>query len=378
MTGSNALLIATLSSAFFAGVLLGLLRNLKAALAEHLGTTERRVQRLRAVFSLLLVPMMLVSGLLIDKWGLQPVLIAGSLLAGLGISALEPIHGDRPALPGVLLAAAGAAALAVAGLVLMPRAYAPRNVTAAVNLGCVAFALGVLLTPGLMGWLTRRGGFRRALVMLALACLTPAACLMFVAPNELDSPQAVGDLGGVLHYPGLWLAALVLLLYQPVEEALSGLMRRGLKELQLPEHRVSLWAGLLWLSFLGSRLLTGLVVGTGYEVWLVLFAVALAAVTLGNLIGNYRPVSGGLSLMLAAACLAPVFPTTLGLVLGSFPHDQGVACGLVMAGSSLGVLVFPSLIHPASDRHGPRTAMWLALHFTLLLLGAALVLAVVW
>ena len=377
MTGSNALLLTTLSSAFFAGVLLGLLRNLKNALAEHLGTTEGRIQRLRAAFSVLLVPMMLVSGLLIDKWGLQPVLIAGALLAGLGISALEPIHSDRAAWPGVLLAAGGAAALAVVSLVLMPRAYAPRNATAAVNLGCIFLTLGVLWTPGVMGWLTRCCGFRRGLLILALACLTPAACGMFVAPDELEAPQAVGRFADVLSYPGVWLAAAVLLLYQPVEEALGGLMRRGLKELQLPEHRVSLWVGLLWLAFLGSRLVTGLVVHTGYEAWLVLFALMLAAVTLGNLIGNYRPVSGALALLLVAVCLAPVLPTVLGLVLRWLPQDQGVACGVVMAGSSLGVLLFPSLIHPASERHGPRTAMWLALHFTLLALGAALALIAV-
>src|SRR5437764_6040698 len=160
MIGSTSLLITTLSSAFFAGVLLELLRNLAGPLAEHLGTTEGRIQRLRAAFSLLLVPMMLVTGLLIDKWGLQPVLIGGSLLAGLGITALEPSRTDRSALPGVLLTAAAAAALTTASLVLMPRAFAPRNVTAAANLGCVVLALGVLLTPGLMNWLTRHCVFR--------------------------------------------------------------------------------------------------------------------------------------------------------------------------------------------------------------------------
>src|SRR5262249_4614057 len=155
--------------------------------AEHLGTTEGRIQRLRAAFSLLLVPMMLVAGLLIDKWGLQPVLIGGSLLAGLGITALEPSRTDRSALPGVLLSAAGAAALPTTSLVLLPRAFAPRNVTAAANLGCIFLALGVLLTPGLMGWLTRRCGFRRGLILLALACLTPAACGLVLAGSELET-----------------------------------------------------------------------------------------------------------------------------------------------------------------------------------------------
>ena len=46
--------------------------------------------------------------------------------------------------------------------------------------------------------------------------------------------------------------------------------------------------GLLWLAFLGTRLLAGLIVRPGYEAWIVLFAVMLAAVTLGNRFGFTR------------------------------------------------------------------------------------------
>jgi fucose permease len=377
MTGSTSLLITTLSSAFFAGVLLELLRNLAGPLAEHLGTTDGRIQRLRAAFSLFLIPMMLVTGLLIDKWGLQPVLIGGSLLAGLGITSLEPSRTNRSALPGVLLTAAAAAALTTASLVLMPRAFAPTNVTAAANLGCIALALGVLLTPGLMNWLTRHCGFRRGLLLLALAGLIPAACGLVLAGSELETAHAAAGSVSILRHPALWLAAGILFLYQPLQEALGGLARRSLKELHVPERSITLWVGGLWLAFLAARLLTGLVIRPGYEAWLVLFLIMLAGVTLGNLIGNDRPTGGGLALLLMAACLAPVFPTVLGLVLRTFPGEAGSACGVLMAADTLGVLVFPSLVHPASERHGPRMAMRLALGFTLVLVCVALVLALV-
>ena len=377
MTGSTSLLMTTCLGAFFAGVLLDLFRSLAGPLAEHLGTTEGRIRLLRAAFALFLVPMMLGAGLLIDKWGLQPVLITAALLAGLGISALGSIHTDRSALPGVLLTAAGAAGLTVASLVLMPRAFYPNNAPASANLGCIFLALGVLLTAGLMAWLTRRYGFRNGLVILALVCLTPAACGVLVPTEELNTPQAIDSFGNILSHAELWLAAGVVLLYQPVEEALGGLMRRSLKELMVPERSTALWVGGLWLAFLSARLLTGLVIGPGYEAWLVMFLLMLAGITLGNLIGNYRPTSGSLAMGLTAIALAPVFPTIVGQVLRSFPHDQGVACGVLLAASTFGVLLFPSLIHPASERHGPRTAMRLALGFTLVSVGVALVLALI-
>jgi hypothetical protein len=109
---------------------------------------------------------------------------------------------------------------------------------------------------------------------------------------------------------------------------------------------------------------------------LVLFLILFAGVCLGNLIGTYRSGAGGLTLVLIAMSLAPVFPTILGLVLRSYPNEAGSACGLLMAASTAGVLI-PSLLHPASERHGPRTAMRLALGFTLVLIGLGLGLVLV-
>jgi fucose permease len=376
MNGSTSLFATALSGTFFAGVLLALLRNLKGPLAAHLSTTEGRIGRLRAAFTLLLVPMMLVSGWLIDKWGPQTVLVAGSLLAGLGISLLDSSRTDRSALPGVLLTAGGAAGLTVASLVLLPQAFAPRNPIAALNLGCVALALGVLLTPGAIRWLTRHMSFRRALLILALSCLIPAACGMVIPSSELEAPRVAGRFADRLGPFGLWLAAGMLALYQPLEEALGWTTRSFFKEVKTPERTGTLWLALIWLGFLGGRLLTGLLVRPGYEDWLVLFLIMLAAVCLGNLIGTYQSGAGGVTLLLLGMALAPVFPTLLGLVLTSFPASAGSACGLLLAANTSGVLL-PSLLHPASERHGPRTSMRLALGFALVLFGLAIVLVLI-
>jgi fucose permease len=261
-------------------------------------------------------------------------------------------------------------------LVLLPRAFYPENAAASTNLGCVFLALGALLTPNLMAGLTRAVGFRRGLLVLALLCLTPAVCGMNVPARDFGAPPT-GDPGEVIHSVGLWVAAGFLLFYQPLEEALGRVTRGSLKELNVSERLTALWLGLFWLTFLGTRLLTGWVIRPGVEGWLVFLLVILAAVMFGNLMGNDRPAGRGIGFAFTALCLAPVFPTVLGLALRAFPRAPGVACGTLMAGGSLGALLLPSLVHPASERHGPRTAMRLALAITLVLIGLALLLALV-
>ncbi|HYT89201.1 MAG TPA: MFS transporter [Gemmataceae bacterium] len=374
MSGSTPLILATLSSLFFAGTLLALLRSVKGPLAMHLDATATQTARLGTVFTLFLVPMMLVGGLLIDKWGAQPVLIAGALSAGLGLSGLAKSRAPRAAVPGVLLLSAGAAALLLAGFTLLPRALPLRTEIASASVGSVCFALGVLLAPTLTGWLERRSGFRGGLLYLALTCLTPAVFAAVLSTSDLATPPAHG-VDWVLHQPALWLAAAALFLYLPLDRALGVWANGYLKDVGITARMAIVWLGMLWLLFLGSRILAGALIPRTDEAWWIVFLAGFTTVCLGNLVGNYGPTGGGLGLLLLGACLAPIFPALLGLVLRLFSGDAGTACGVVFAVAIAGNAILPSLLSPASERHAPRTAMRLSLGFTLPLAAAGLVLA---
>src|SRR5689334_17931793 len=73
----------TIASAFLFGMILALLGSIKLPLAQRLGIDEARVGGLLATLNLALIPMMLVSGILIDKVGVQGVLFVGSLMTAL-------------------------------------------------------------------------------------------------------------------------------------------------------------------------------------------------------------------------------------------------------------------------------------------------------
>ena len=89
MDGTPLLLTTTVTGAFVVGMLLALLGSIKLPLAQRLGIDETRVGLLLSALTLALIPMMLVSGLLIDKWGAEGVLTGGCLLAAVGIGCLE-------------------------------------------------------------------------------------------------------------------------------------------------------------------------------------------------------------------------------------------------------------------------------------------------
>jgi fucose permease len=375
MNGSTPLIVAALSSLFFAGTLLALLRSVQGPLTRHLETTAPQTARLGTVFTVFLVPMMLVAGLLVDKWGAQAVLIVGASAAALGLSALARSATPWAAVTGVLLLAGGTAGLTVAGFTVLPQALYPRSAVASASVGSSCFALGVLLAPIVGGRFERGWGFRTGLLCLALVCLTPAVFAAAISSGELANPQPAADRGSLLHHPGLWCAALAMLLYQPLEEALGSWFSGYLKDVGVPEQTATVWLGLCWVVFLGMRLLSGAAIRPGFEPWWILLLALTTAVCLGNLVGSYRPTGSGLGLLLLAACIAPVFPALIGLVLRWFPADAGSACGFVFAVGTAGRVVVPSLLSPSSTRHAPRTAMWLSRGFTLPLAAAGLVLA---
>jgi hypothetical protein len=370
MNGS-LLLIATVSAcAFLGGAILALPGAVAACWANHLHLSEARARLLRALLLVLLVPMMVVSGLLIDKWDVQTLLLTGALLAVLGLVLLA--HNTTPwsAMGAVVLLAGANAALLTGSLVTMPEAFFPNCVTRSLCLGTVAVVVGTLLTPALVRGIAKRLEPRKALLLMAMACLVPAAGVACLPADELAQPKPVAPWTRLLEDYHLGLLGLLVLLACPLEVALAGWCRRHVVERgYLPGSTAVLRTG-FWLAFLGARLTTALLLPTGGEALLVIVLALIAAVTLGNMLGDHVTGGGPLGLWLAGACCGPLVPAVLGLVLSSYPHDVGPVLGLANAVGTLGTLVLLPVMEKSS-----RAALRVSTMLALLLLGPALVVA---
>src|SRR5262249_41118680 len=147
--GSHVLIATTAGGALSAGGIWSLPSCLKTPLAQHVRLHEKRAHVLGAVAPLGLVLTMLVSGTLIDKWGVQAVLLGGLLLTALALIGLECSRSWRTAVLVLLGLGAAGACVASASVLLMPRAFFPRNPVASTNLGFVFFTLGALAAPAL-------------------------------------------------------------------------------------------------------------------------------------------------------------------------------------------------------------------------------------
>src|SRR3954462_15685079 len=92
MAGFGIMTFVCITGAFAFGMVLALLGSIKLPLAKRLAMDETRVGGLLSALNLALIPMMLLSGLLIDAWGVGRVIILGSLLTAAAIATLAVVR----------------------------------------------------------------------------------------------------------------------------------------------------------------------------------------------------------------------------------------------------------------------------------------------
>lgn len=342
MANQQAVLALTVSGAIAFGGTLALLGRLKLRLAKQLDVSEARGMGLRTALNLLLIPLMLLSGVLVDYVGTRGIMIVGSFLLA-GSLLLGGVHmPPTRALLTLLLGALGGAAVCVASVVLMPLAYFPGEYPASLNLGFVFFALGALVTAPMTDILLENAGRRRTLAVFALLCLVPGFVAVVVG-NLVPPPAENPNLVRLLESEPVWLAGLVFLFYAPLEGMVTTWTTSNLNDEKERARGVRLLAG-FWLAFVVSRLLTALlqhsgVLGAWSHSWMLIVPAALVAVVVGNLAGTAQLSKAWSGMLLLGLLLGPVLPTLLGTIFQQYPQAEGTSFGLVFAIGSLGSLV---------------------------------------
>src|SRR5260370_5560628 len=315
----------TIAGAFVVGMILVLMGSLRPLLIKRLHIRVARVDWLLSALNISLIPMMLISGMLIDKVGVRGVLIVGSLIPCVSISDLSISQSVAGTLAAIVMAGAGGALLSHGSTVLMAQGFYPGYEAASQNMGNVFCGLGGLLAPVLVGRLIDRLGYRRSLSLVAIMCLLPALFAALTRPEYFDIPLKPGDLGTVLRDPVLWLAGAVFFLYGPLEGALGIWGGRYLQDQGFSERLATWLLSGFWFAFLGARLVAALALAQDtpltnvFQNWLIVLAALAAGVVLGNLAGTRTGSGVVLGVLLLGAFYGPIFPT---LVATLFDHFQ--------------------------------------------------------
>jgi fucose permease len=370
---------AAIGGALVFGMTLALFGRLKLAMTHTVPDEDRSLRRWLLTLNVSLVPLMLLSGVLLDTYGARPLLVAGSVMLAVALVLLRPKAAYPHTLAAMLLAGFGASAVGAASIVLMPDAFfVAEETSAGLNLGFVFIALGALVASVLADILMKTIQLRRTLAVCALLALTPA--LLGVLPSAgWRRDEHPANLSTVLAELDCWLAALAFFFYVPLEASISSWTYSLLAERGQDQREA---AGLLsgfWTAFLASRLLAALLQHTFFysEWWgrgLIVAAPLLAAVLLGNLAGagqQGRPRGG---LVLLGLLLGPVLPTLLSVIFQAAPEAKGTAFGMVFAAGTLGSVLLAALIRPPSAVRHPLSALRLPIFLALLVTASALVL----
>jgi hypothetical protein len=381
--------LATLSAALACGLLLALLGRLKLALARRQALGGGDTGRLLTALNLALPAMVLLAGVLADVAGTPFVLMAGSAVACVGLTALSLQNGSRGAFAALLVAALGGAGLSAAAVVRMPEAFFGREQPAAsMNLGFVFVALGALAGAALADVLRGAFGFRRATGVVALLSLAPGllAGLASLAGDEAPAggagrPDALAD---VLTNPELWLAALAFAVYAPLEAAVATWAACQLGEEGCGGRKAARALAGFWGALVLGRAAAAYAQHAGAEsaAWhaaaLVLPAL-LTAVVLGNLAGTADRAAAGRGRVLLGLLLGPILPTLLGVTFGRLDQAglraDGTAYGTLFAAGSLGSALLAPVVGRAASRRGAQAALRAPLFLALALTALALTFA---
>jgi fucose permease len=373
-----------ITSAFVFGMMLALLGSLKLTLSRSLDLSEGRAGVLLFLQNLALVPMMLLCGVLIDAGGVRGVILASSAVTALSLLALGSHPGTSRAFVGLLFCGLGSAGLGTGSVVLMPQAFFPGEPLASLNLGVLFFALGALVTPVLTDVLLRAIGYRKAIAVLAAASFVPAVLAALPGAEELRSGgvSIAEEFSGLVSHNSLWLAAVVVAMYTPLEASISFWATTYLTDRGLNERRAAWFLSGFWGAFLLSRLLVAALLHGGYlhqgwDSWILVIPSLLAAVTIGNMAGAVAPEKAGNGLLFLGFCLGPIFPTLVGMVFERMEEDKlqgfGTAFGMLFAAGSLGCLVLAPVVASTADKKSVQSALRVPMFEALLLTAVVLV-----
>jgi MFS family permease len=382
MSDWNGITAVTISSAVVFGLILALLGSVKLPLAKAIGIDETQVGGLLAALNLALIPMMLLSGLLIDELGVRWIVVSGSIMSGLGLFSLAWAQGFSSAFWAVLLTGTGGACLSTGSVVLMPSAFfGDRYPAAATNLGHAFFGGGALLTPPLADLLIQGLGFRRGLSLLAAVCLLPALTTIIASGDTFRGFEDQTALVSVATSPIVWLAGLVFMLYGPLEGAVATWATTYLTEFGYGQRRAAWLLSGFWLTFLGGRLAVSFleqreVLPPRSEPWLILALAFLSAVVMANLVGARSQSYAAVGLLAVGALFGPIFPTLVGILFNNVdPSARGTAYGAMYALGATGSLVVPPAMGVYARRSSVRVALRIPMVVALLLGAVSILLA---
>ncbi len=341
------------------GVTLTTLGSVLPPLIERHGLNRADAGSLMALMSLGILAGSLVFGPIVDRFGYRPVLVAGALGVGLGLSAIASAPTSTVLAPAMLVFGFGGGLLNGATNALVSD-ITPEGRESGLALLGVFFGIGALGVQLALGLLLRWATYTAIIGALALLVFAPLT--IFFQARFPPPKQAQGfplrRVGALLGDAPLLLVGVMLFFQSGMEITLGGWSAQYVREvLRLSERRAILVLSLFWVGMVAARL----VLARWSRSWRVATvyscSLSLALTGASLLLAVPDTMAAGAGLFLLGAGLAAGFPILLGFLGGLYRDLTGTAFSAVFVMALVGGSTLSYLTGVLGDRIGLRASL---------------------
>jgi len=298
----------------------------------------------------------ILVGLGIDTWGHKLFAILGFLITGASIFVIARSTSFKTVFAACLFLGVGAMCMSNVGNTLMPVVlFDGQNPAAALNLGNVAFGLGLFLTPFLVSFLFQKTRFENAVSVLAVIVVLP---VLFAAFGR-DFPEAqmgfsLGDAAGLLVQPGVVFIALALFCYISLESSFSNWIAPYAKQVitrDFPERKEVIvdatsqrMLSIFAIAIMVGRLLASRI--AALEAHSALSVIILSLISGAIVFAMTRAKAKWAAMLVACGGLAfsAIFPTIAAIAYNRYTDNFSTVFGIIFAVGLLGAVIVPKTI----------------------------------
>ena len=228
------------------------------------------------------------------------------------------------------------------------------------NLANFFFGLGAFFTPLVVAFMLRKSGFTPAMAVLAGFMALVAIMAIAVDFSEFypaiaaEASEATAPQPGIatlLGDPILWLTAMAMFFFSPIEVGVSTWITTFLGENKLTEGAAAVVLSAFWLLYTFARLGTAFLLPAGGAAIFILICSLLCIAVLAGMVFCRNRQMAVLMVVLAGIIFGPAFPTIISVLLGHFPETlHGRAVGIFFAIGGIGWTLIPMLIGAYAQR----------------------------
>jgi FHS family glucose/mannose:H+ symporter-like MFS transporter len=352
---------AAYSGMFFFGVVMAVLGAVLPSLTEKVKLDLGQTGNLFLAMNFAMLASGLVVGPFMDRFGKQPVLIAGPVIVAAALALIAGVASYVTLLVSVILLGLGGGALNSGANTLVADLHSDsRAKSSALNLLGVFFGFGALFLPFVIGSLVKIVGLASILYITSAMSLAPALLFMALAfpPPHHAKGMAFTEVAGLARNR-LVLALGCLLFFESGNEFIVGGYTSSYltRELNASVPAASYLLAVYWGAIMIGRVISSRLVMRAKPSAMILASAAGGAAGAAVLLTAQSQLIAGAGIAIIGLSFASIYPVMLGFAGSRFEAYSGSVFGILFAIALVGGMTLPWAVGQLAQLHGLRAAL---------------------